>query len=63
MAGPKFLGMLRAVLPASVKATLAAEVPKDLVNPPCMRSGSISLSRYRSSTSLPSSSPSVVTPI
>jgi protein required for attachment to host cells len=34
MAGPKFLGMLRAVLPASVKATLAAEVPKDLVNHP-----------------------------
>jgi len=34
MAGPKFLGMLRAVLPASVKATLAAEVPKDLVDHP-----------------------------
>jgi protein required for attachment to host cells len=34
MAGPKFLGMLRAELPASVKATLAAEVPKDLVNHP-----------------------------
>ena len=34
MAGPKFLGMLRALLPASVKATLAAEVPKDLVNHP-----------------------------
>lgn len=34
MAGPKFLGMLRGVLPASVKATLAAEVPKDLVNHP-----------------------------
>jgi protein required for attachment to host cells len=34
MAGPKFLGMLRAVLPASVKSTLAAEVPKDLVNQP-----------------------------
>ncbi len=34
MAGPKFLGMLRAVLPAAVKATLATEVPKDLVNHP-----------------------------
>jgi protein required for attachment to host cells len=34
MAGPKFLGMLRAVLPGSVNATIVAEVPKDLVNHP-----------------------------
>jgi len=34
MAGPKFLGMLRTALPASLKATLVAEVPKDLVNHP-----------------------------
>ncbi len=34
MAGPKFLGMLRAVLPTGVKATVASEVPKDLVNHP-----------------------------
>jgi protein required for attachment to host cells len=34
MAGPKFLGMLRALLPASVSSALVAEVPKDLVNQP-----------------------------
>ena len=34
MAGPKFLGVLRAALPDSVKATIAAEVPKDLVHHP-----------------------------
>jgi protein required for attachment to host cells len=34
MAGPKFLGMLRALLPASVKSAIVAEVPKDLVNHP-----------------------------
>ncbi len=34
MAGPRFLGILRTVLPAAVKATVASEVPKDLVNHP-----------------------------
>jgi protein required for attachment to host cells len=34
MAGPKFLGMLREVLPASVSSTIAAEVAKDLVHQP-----------------------------
>ncbi len=34
MAGPPFLGVLRAALPESVRASLIAEVPKDLVHQP-----------------------------
>lgn len=32
MSGPAFLGLLREVLPDSIKATLVAEVAKDLVH-------------------------------
>ena len=34
MAGPKFLGVLRQMLPRGVTATIVAEVPKDLVHQP-----------------------------
>ncbi len=34
MAGPPFLGLLRAALPRAVSAVIVAEVPKDLVHAP-----------------------------
>jgi len=32
MSGPPFLGLLREAMPESIRATLAAEVPKDLLH-------------------------------
>jgi protein required for attachment to host cells len=34
MAGPAFLGLLRAALPDAVRAAVVAEVPKDLIHQP-----------------------------
>ena len=34
MAGPPFLGLLRATWPANLRARIVAEVPKDLINQP-----------------------------
>jgi protein required for attachment to host cells len=34
IAGPAFLGLLRAALPAGLKTTVVAEVPKDLIHEP-----------------------------